>query len=141
MYPVRTAVATSAVLWSVGDGISQALEGHSKPGTFDRARLFGTCVEGSVFGGGLGSLWYKYLDEVVTHKLKLIPGSFRFVFTKLGLECILWKPVILLSFWMLVRDPVARPSRGRRMQRGWKQRRGMERSGGDERQRRCGRGG
>ncbi len=102
-FPIRTAVATSAVLWTVGDGISQVVERQTKPGPYDRARLFGTCVEGSVVGGGIGSLWYQQLDRIVTHKFKLVPGTFRFVFAKLGLECLLWKPVILFSFWMLVR--------------------------------------
>ena len=43
-FPIRTAVATSAVLWTVGDGISQVVERQTKPGPYDRARLFGTCV-------------------------------------------------------------------------------------------------
>jgi hypothetical protein len=65
----------------------------------------GTCIEGGLIGGGMGSLWYRQLDEIVTHRLKLVPGSFRFIATKLGLECILWKPVVLFTFWMLVSRP------------------------------------
>jgi protein Mpv17 len=36
------------------------------------------------------------------HRLGCVPGTVRFVCTKLGLEFLFWHPVSLISFWSVV---------------------------------------
>ena len=100
-HPIKTAMGSSLVLWALGDTISQSFEGNEKH-QFSKARLFGTALEGCFVGGGIGSLWYKKLHHIVSHTLKLRESSVRFVLAKLGLECFLWQPALLLSFWVFV---------------------------------------
>ena len=100
-HPVKTAMGSSLVLWALGDAVSQRLDA-SKGSSFNTARFLGTAVQGCVVGGGLGSLWYSRLHHIVTHTLQLRENTARFVLAKFGLECLVWQPAVLLSFWVLV---------------------------------------
>ena len=128
--PVTGAVGTSAVLWGIGDAAAQRMEaggsetaagsghqhgttqraeenaaGQSTPAhhanaSFDKARWFGTVVEGSGVGGGLGLFWYAFLDTFVSKYAT--SGSLKFVGMKLGLEFLVWHPFTLFTFWTFV---------------------------------------
>ena len=100
-HPIKTAMGSSLVLWALGDAISQTYDGNEKH-RFNKARLIGTALQGCLVGGGIGSLWYNRLHHIVAHTLKLRESSVRFVLAKIGLECFLWQPALLLSFWLFV---------------------------------------
>ncbi len=51
-FPVNTAIGISAILWSIGDTVAQAIEHRGRPSQIDRPRLIGTTLEGSLVGGG-----------------------------------------------------------------------------------------
>ena len=101
-YPLQTAIGASGVIWFIGDIIAQAIERRSIDKPLNHARLIGTTVEESLVGGGVGCLWYKFLDQFVVRRLGCIPGTPRFVLAKLGLEFLVWQPVSLVAFWTIV---------------------------------------
>jgi Ca2+-binding EF-hand superfamily protein len=116
-YPLYTALGTSATLWAIGDTFAQKLEGkesaegHPKKaegehgssttsaGGIDFRRLLATVTEGSAVGGAAGLYWYAFLDRFVSGTVGLTSGTMAFVAAKLALECFIWHPVSLTSFW------------------------------------------
>jgi hypothetical protein len=67
----------------------------------DLRRLIGTTAEGTLVGGGLGLLWYRFLDRAVT-SMGCKAGTMRFVAAKLGLEIAIWHPFSLAAFWVFL---------------------------------------
>mmetsp|Transcript_5610 Transcript_5610/g.17977 ORF Transcript_5610/g.17977 Transcript_5610/m.17977 type:complete len:105 (+) Transcript_5610:129-443(+) len=67
-FPIVTAITTSAALWVTGDILAQNIEMRVGKDSFDAVRLFGTAFEGSIVNGGLGCIWYKFLDQFVCHR-------------------------------------------------------------------------
>ena len=101
-YPVKTAIGAGAVIYCTGDIIAQAIERRSKPKPFDWGRLAGTTLEESLIGGGVGCLWYRSLDKIVSCRFGFVPGTAKFVLAKLGLEFLVWQPLSLVAFWTVV---------------------------------------
>jgi Ca2+-binding EF-hand superfamily protein len=102
-HPFTTSAVTAAGLWGSGDLIAQYLENENKANfKVDMGRLSGTLVHGSIISGCGGYLWYGFLDKFITTGLKLIPGSFAFVMGKLAMEFIVFHPVSLFCYWMIV---------------------------------------
>lgn len=116
--PVFAVAATSFVLWGLGDVTTQLLErfiaqakrrapggeadaGLPLPldGGLNTRRLAATLAFGTAVAGVGGHYWYRLLDHVVLHRLRLVEGSARFIGAKLALECVLWHPVGLSLFW------------------------------------------
>lgn len=113
---------TSCILWAIGDAVSQALENKLKAtkdvseavdmfesgeideesATFKWRRFFGAIVDGSLVAGVGGHYWYLALDKFVTKTCLLRKGSFAFITTKMLCEFLIWHPLNLMTFWMVV---------------------------------------
>lgn len=101
--PFFTSAVTAAGLWGTGDLIAQYLENADKSNLkLDTGRLGGTLAHGSIISGCGGYLWYGFLDKFITTGLRLIPGSFAFVMGKLAMEFMIFHPVSLFCYWMIV---------------------------------------
>lgn len=112
---------TSLILWSIGDAASQAIEhqlrarnveeavdmlesgaAQSETPQFQWRRFFGAIVDGSLIAGVGGYYWYQALDKFVSTTCLLRRGSTSFIMTKMLLEFVVWHPLNLLTFWMVV---------------------------------------
>lgn len=97
-----TSFVTGGVLWGTGDFLAQSLEKGIASLDLDAKRLGGTVVHGSVVAGAGGYYWYSFLDRFVHGSLRLVPGTLRFVLTKLAFEFSVFHPVSLMCYWWIV---------------------------------------
>lgn len=118
---IMTIFITSLLLWAIGDCVSQAIEhqlrshdvdeavellesgaAHTEQVHFQWSRFFGAIVDGSLIAGVGGYYWYQALDKFVTKTCLLRKGSTSFIMTKMLLEFVVWHPLNLMTFWMVV---------------------------------------
>ena len=114
-YPVRTQMATTAVIWCAGDIAAQRLERARKPPSssggrgvraavappaqdWGRTRL--QTVYSALVWAPMAHYWYEALDRLVLRVAKA--GTRRFVGAKLALEMAALHPVSLLAFFVCV---------------------------------------
>lgn len=69
---------------------------------FQWGRFIGAIVDGVVVAGVGGYYWYQALDKFVTKTCLLRKGSLSFITTKMLLEFVIWHPLNLMTFWMVV---------------------------------------
>jgi protein Mpv17 len=78
---------------ALGDVAAQKLEG----GTFQLRRFVLTTAYGGLFNGTVGHLWYIKLDSVA--RRLAVPGTARFVATKVAGDTVLFGPVHVGAFF------------------------------------------
>ena len=125
--PILAVWITSLLLWAIGDCTAQAIErklhaknvdeavdildqeeemkkhhSSSSSGNFKWGRFFGALFDGSLIAGVGGHFWYQALDKFVKKTCLLRSGTFAFVSTKILFEFLIWHPVNLVSFWLVV---------------------------------------
>ncbi len=91
--PIPTQVASSAVLWALGDAAAQRVEG----GPLDARRLAVTTAWGGAFNGTVGHLWYIWLDAAA--RRRFLPGSARFIAAKVAADCLVFGPLHVAGFF------------------------------------------
>lgn len=94
--PIRTKMATSAVLAALGDVIAQTLDPSTA--VFSVRRLLVLVSVNIVYFTPLLHYWYAFFDAVVG-KLKLRPGTWRSAFTYLALDQLVNSPITLVGFF------------------------------------------
>ncbi|VAH74857.1 unnamed protein product [Triticum turgidum subsp. durum] len=114
-YPVRTQVVSSGILWALGDIGAQAVTHKSasshlfcppqkkdkdKEFKIDWKRVGITSSFGFAFVGPVGHYWYEYLDRMV--RRRYLPGSFKFVASKVAADGLLFGPLDLGLFFSYV---------------------------------------
>lgn len=119
VHPVRTQVATSGVLWAVGDVTAQyithsaaaaaasskkrlqlsATEPADDKFLIDWRRVAVTSMFGIGFVGPVGHFWYEGLEKFISHKLHLMPQTARSVATKVAMDGLIFGPVHLFVFF------------------------------------------
>ncbi len=97
-----TSFVTGGMLWATGDLLAQSLEKGVVSLDVDTKRLTGTAVHGSIVAGAGGYHWYSFLDKFVQVSLRLVPGTLRFVLTKLAFEFSVFHPISLMCYWWIV---------------------------------------
>ncbi|KAJ3694552.1 hypothetical protein LUZ60_010032 [Juncus effusus] len=111
VHPVKTQMASSAVLWALGDIGAQAVT-HStfvkkQPLISEEEKKFKinwrraaiTSTFGLTFVGPVGHFWYEYLDKYIRTRLLMQPKTLKFVATKVAADGLLFGPLDLLVFF------------------------------------------
>ncbi|XP_078175297.1 peroxisomal membrane 22 kDa (Mpv17/PMP22) family protein [Carex rostrata] len=111
VHPVKTQMASSAVLWGLGDMGAQAVthrthirkqtlaSDEEKDFKVNWRRVGITSMFGFTFVGPVGHYWYEYLDRYIRQRLLMKPNSAKFVATKVAADGLLFGPVDLLVFF------------------------------------------
>jgi len=95
--PIRTKMATAAVLSALGDFIAQTLDA-TVTSFSPRRMLVLVAVNIVYFAPGL-HYWYKFFDFVVVKQLKLKVGTMKAVLAYLSLDMLVNAPVTLVGFF------------------------------------------
>eukprot|EP00898_Chlorokybus_atmophyticus_P002147 jgi/Chlat1/2933/Chrsp2S04675 len=110
LHPVRTQVATSALLWGIGDVFAQHLtakDKHTDSGDgkekvssrgLDGRRVALTAFFGGAFVGPVGHHWYNRLDTVVQRYAR--PNTARFLAIKIISDSLIFGPAFIAGYFI-----------------------------------------